>query len=36
MTLVSSANIMGTDKVFNVGGKSFMWIMKSKGPKIDS
>jgi hypothetical protein len=34
MTLVSSANIMGTDKLFIVGGRSFIWIMKSKGPKI--
>jgi hypothetical protein len=24
MALVLSENIMGTDKVFNVGGKSFM------------
>jgi hypothetical protein len=34
MTLVSSAN-MGSVKVFIVGGKSFMYIMKSKGPRID-
>jgi hypothetical protein len=25
---------MGTDKVFNVGGKSFIWIMTRKGPGI--
>jgi hypothetical protein len=31
MTLVLSANIMGSDKVFIVGGRSFMYIMKSKG-----
>jgi hypothetical protein len=36
MTLVSSANIMGIDEVFSVGGRSFIWTMKSKGPKIDS
>jgi hypothetical protein len=35
MTLVSSANIMGSDKVFIVGGRSFMYIMKSKSPRID-
>jgi hypothetical protein len=35
MMLVSSANIMGTAKVFIVGGRSFVQIMKSKGPKID-
>jgi hypothetical protein len=36
MTLVSSANIMGSVKVFIVGGRSFIYIMKSKGPRIDS
>jgi hypothetical protein len=35
MTLVSSAYIMGSVKVFIVGGRSFMYIMKSKGPTID-
>jgi hypothetical protein len=35
MTLVSSANIMGFAKVFIVGGRSFMYIMKSKGLRID-
>jgi hypothetical protein len=34
MALVSSANIMVSDKVFIVGGRSFMYIMKSKGPRI--
>jgi hypothetical protein len=34
-TSVSSANKMGSDKVFIVGGRSFMCIMKSKSPKID-
>jgi hypothetical protein len=34
-TLVSSANKMGSDKVFIVGGRSFLYIMKSKVPKID-
>jgi hypothetical protein len=32
---VLSANKMGSDKVFIVGGRSFIYIMKSKGPKID-
>jgi hypothetical protein len=35
MTLLSSANIMGSVKVFIVGGRSFMYIMKSKGHRID-
>jgi hypothetical protein len=38
MTLVSSENIMGSVKVFIifiVGGRSFMYIIKSKGPRID-
>jgi hypothetical protein len=35
MTLVSSANIMGFYKVFIVGGRSFMYIMKSKGTRTD-
>jgi hypothetical protein len=30
MTLVSSANIMGFAKVFFVGGRSLMYITKSK------
>jgi hypothetical protein len=34
MTLVSSAN-MGLAKVFIVGGRSFMHIVKSKGPTIE-
>jgi hypothetical protein len=34
-TLVSSANIMGFDKLFIVRGRSFMYIIKSKGPRID-
>jgi hypothetical protein len=34
-TLVSSANIMGFDKLFIVGGRSLMYIIKSKGPRID-
>jgi hypothetical protein len=36
MTLVSSANIMGSDKEFIVGGRSFMYIMKSKGRRINA
>jgi hypothetical protein len=35
MTLVSSANIMSSVKVFIAGGRSFMYIMKSKGSRID-
>jgi hypothetical protein len=35
ITLVSSANIMGSDKVYTVGLRSFIYIMKSKGPRID-
>jgi hypothetical protein len=35
MRPVSSANIMGIAKVFIVGGKPFIWVMKSKGPKLD-
>jgi hypothetical protein len=40
ITLVSSVNKMGSDKVFIFGGMSFIYIyiykyiMKSKGPKI--
>jgi hypothetical protein len=26
---------MGFDKLFVVGGRSFMYIIKSKGPRID-
>jgi len=33
--LLSSLNKMDSDKVFIVRGRSFMYIMKSKGPKID-
>jgi hypothetical protein len=28
-------NTVGVDKMFIVGGRSFMYIMKNKGPKID-
>jgi hypothetical protein len=35
ITLVSSANKMCSDKVFIVQGWSFIYIKKSKGPKID-
>jgi hypothetical protein len=35
MTLMSSANIIGAARVFFVGRRSFIYIMKSKGPKID-
>jgi hypothetical protein len=33
MTLVSSENIIGTEKVFIVGGRSFILIMKSNSPR---
>jgi hypothetical protein len=35
ITLVSSANKMASDEVFMVGGRSFVYIMKSKGPRIE-
>jgi hypothetical protein len=35
ITLMSSANKMGSNEEFIVGGRSFICIMKSKGPKID-
>jgi hypothetical protein len=35
ITLVSSTNKMGSDKVFLVGARSFIYIKKSKGPKTD-
>jgi hypothetical protein len=35
ITLLSSVNKMGSDKVFIVVGRSFIYVMKSKGPKID-
>jgi hypothetical protein len=35
ITLVSSANKLGSDKVFIAGGRSFINIKKSKGRKID-
>jgi len=34
-TLVSSANKMGSSKVFIVEGRSLIYTMKSKGSKID-
>jgi hypothetical protein len=34
MTLVSSANIMVSDRVLIVGGGSLMYVMESKGPRI--
>jgi hypothetical protein len=34
MTLVSSANIMGSDEIFTVGGRPFIYIMISKGPRM--
>jgi hypothetical protein len=35
ITLVSSVNKMGSDKVFIIGGRSFIYIKKNKGPKFD-
>ena len=35
MKLVSSTNIMGSDKEFILKGRKFFYIMNSKGPKID-
>jgi hypothetical protein len=35
ITSVSPANKMGSDKVFIVGGRSFIYVMERKGPKID-
>jgi hypothetical protein len=33
MTLVSSANIMGSDEIFIVGGRSFIYIyIEKQGP----
>jgi hypothetical protein len=34
MTLASSAN-MGSNEIFIVGGRSFIYIMKSEDPRID-
>jgi hypothetical protein len=33
-TLVSSANIMGFDELFIVGGRSFMYIIKAKALEL--
>lgn len=35
MKLVSSTNIMGSDNEFILRGRKFIYIMNSKGPKID-
>jgi hypothetical protein len=35
ITLPSSANKIGSDTVFMVGGRSFVYIKKSKGYEID-
>jgi hypothetical protein len=35
VTLVSSVNKMVSDEILIVGGRSFIYVMKSKGPKID-
>jgi hypothetical protein len=35
ITLVSTVNKIGSEEVFIVGGRSFIYIKKSKDPKID-
>ena len=35
MTLVSSANNTGSDKEFNLSGRSFIYFMNNKGSRID-
>jgi hypothetical protein len=35
MTLVSSANIVGSGEILIVGRRSFICIMKIKGPRIE-
>jgi 4-diphosphocytidyl-2C-methyl-D-erythritol kinase len=35
MTLVSSANNMGSDVEFIIRGQAFIHIMNNRGPKID-
>jgi hypothetical protein len=34
MTLVSSVNIMGSDKVLIVGGRSFVYILEAKALEL--
>jgi hypothetical protein len=35
MTLVSSANNKGSDKEFNLRGRSFIYFMNKRGSRID-
>jgi len=35
MILVPSASNMGSEKIFILEGRMFMYVMKSKGPRID-
>jgi hypothetical protein len=35
MTLESSANVVGFNKELIVGGKTFLYAIKGKGPRID-
>jgi len=35
MILVSSASNTGSEKIFILEGRLFMYVMKSKGPRID-
>lgn len=35
MTVTSSANITGSDKMFILTGRLFTYIMKNKGPRSD-
>ena len=35
MTLVSSANSIGSDTEFVLRGRSFIYIMNNRGPRID-
>ena len=35
MTLVSSANNIGSDTEFILRGRSFIYIMNKRGPRID-
>jgi hypothetical protein len=36
MTLVSSANNVGSDTEFNLSGRSFILVINKKGPRTDS
>jgi len=35
MTLVSSANNVGSDTEFTLRGRSFIYIMNNRGPRTD-